>query len=80
MFVDHGYFFTNGSYLVSDLIPLGTLLVCMLDCSVHKGCSRHYPRGGEPQAHFCPVGGGCFVDVSEGWGLGANLSWGSRRT
>ena len=23
---------------------------------------------GGPQALFCPVGGGCFVDVSEGWG------------
>ena len=30
---------------------------------------------GGPQALFCPVGGGGFVDnVSEGWG--GNLSWG----
>ena len=40
-----------------------------------KGCSRNYPGG--VQALFCLVGGGCFVDVSEGWG--GNLSWGSRR-
>ena len=35
-----------------------------------EGCSRNYPQGGGgPQALFCPVGGGCFVDnVSEGWG------------
>ena len=33
--------------------------------------------GGGPQALFCPLGGGCFVDnVSKGWG--DNLSWGSR--
>ena len=25
--------------------------------------------GGGAQALFCPVGGGCFVDVSEGWGV-----------
>ena len=24
--------------------------------------------GGGLQALFCPVGGGCFVDVPEGWG------------
>ena len=35
--------------------------------------------GGGPQTLFCSVGGGCFVDsVSEGWGVGSNLSWGSR--
>ena len=27
-------------------------------------------RESEPQALFCPVGGGCFVDVPEGWGGG----------
>ena len=38
-------------------------------------------EGGGPQALFCPVRGGCFVDnVSEGWGWvgGDNLSWGSK--
>ena len=31
-----------------------------------------------PQALFCPVGGGCFVDnMSEGWG-GGNLAWGGQ--
>ena len=35
--------------------------------------------GGGPAGTFCPVGGGCFVDnVSEGWGVEGNLSWGSR--
>ena len=44
---------------------------------------------GGPQALFCLVGGGCFVDdVCEGWGIsltnpvrgvGINLSCGSRR-
>ena len=47
-------------------------------------CLRAVPEiilggGGGPQHFFCPVGGGCFVDsVSEGWGVGSNLSWGSR--
>ena len=31
-------------------------------------------RGGRPQALFCPVGGGCFVDnVSEGWGISLTI-------
>ena len=34
-----------------------------------KGCSRNYP-GGVGRRHFFVLwGGGCFVDVSEGWGL-----------
>ena len=48
---------------------------------LNLSCIRAVPEiilgGYGPQALFCPVGGGCFVDnVSEGWG--ANLSWGSR--
>ena len=36
-----------------------------------EGCSGNYPGGVGPQALFCPVGGGCFVDnMSEGWGGG----------
>ena len=51
------------------------------------GLFQKLSSGGGPQAPFCPVGGGCFVDnVSEGWGIsltiwsrgggGVNLSWG----
>ena len=41
--------------------------------SAFSVCIRAVPEiilgGGGPQALFCPVGGGCFVDnVSEGWG------------
>ena len=58
---------------------------CFLEVDRNESCKgvlRAVPeiilRGGGPQAHFCPVGEGCFVDnVSEGWGV--NLSWGSRR-
>ena len=33
--------------------------------------------GGGPQALFCPVSGGCFVDnVSEGWGGAATCPGG----
>ena len=39
-----------------------------------KGYSRNYPGGA--QALFCLVGGGCFVDVSEGWGWGVTCPGG----
>ena len=63
---------------LTQRVALQTKLGLAEKLTQHKGCSTNYPLRGGPQAlFFCPVGGGCFVDVSEGW-VG-NLSWGSRR-
>ena len=58
--------------------------ITVIACAIYdSGLFQKLSSGvGGPQALFCLVGGGCFVDnVSKGWGGGGvedNLSWGSR--
>ena len=48
-----------------------------LDINVTLRAVPEIIRGGDAGT-FLSYGGRVFVDVSEGWGWGGNLSWGSR--
>ena len=57
--------------MVPDITAEKDIAPIICSSGIELGLFQKLSWGGRPQALFCPVGGGCFVDnMSKGWGGG----------